>query len=117
VGGCEGREGREGCLGPPIRPGPLVPARCPAWATSEHPSMQPHHPHTCPNHPHPASQPQEVGAPVLFATHFHELTELTGPAGVRNSHVAAVVDPRSGKLTMLYEIRDGPCDQSFGIQV
>ncbi|KAG1666042.1 hypothetical protein FOA52_006916 [Chlamydomonas sp. UWO 241] len=60
---------------------------------------------------------ESVGAPALFATHFHELTELTGPGGVRNLHVAAAVDSSSRKLTMLYQIRDGPCDQSFGIQV
>jgi DNA mismatch repair protein MSH2 len=59
---------------------------------------------------------EAIGAPTLFATHFHELTELTGPGGVRNLHVAAV-DASSHKLTMLYQIRDGPCDQSFGIQV
>jgi len=58
-----------------------------------------------------------VGAPTLFATHFHELTELTGPAGVKNLHVSAVVDPSSGRLTMLYQIKEGRCDQSFGIQV
>jgi DNA mismatch repair protein MSH2 len=58
-----------------------------------------------------------IRAPTLFATHFHELTELKGPGGVANLHVAAAVDPRSKKLTMLYQIRTGPCDQSFGIQV
>lgn len=57
-----------------------------------------------------------IRAPTLFATHFHELTELKGPGGVANLHVAAAVDT-SKKLTMLYQIRPGPCDQSFGIQV
>lgn len=58
----------------------------------------------------------QVRAPTLFATHFHELKELSGPGGVKNLHVAATVDAVSKKLTMLYQIRPGPCDQSFGIQ-
>ena len=57
-----------------------------------------------------------IRAPTLFATHFHELTELKGPGGVANLHVAAAVEAGK-KLTMLYQIRPGPCDQSFGIQV
>jgi DNA mismatch repair protein MSH2 len=60
---------------------------------------------------------EDVGAPTLFATHFHELKELSGAGGVKNLHVAAAVDAASKRLTMLYQIRDGPCDQSFGIQV
>ncbi|KAJ9510060.1 hypothetical protein QJQ45_011708 [Haematococcus lacustris] len=58
-----------------------------------------------------------VAAPTLFATHFHELTEITGTTGVSNLHVSTFMDPKTGKLTMLYQIRTGPCDQSFGIQV
>jgi DNA mismatch repair protein MSH2 len=54
---------------------------------------------------------------VLFATHFHELTDLTGPVGVRNLHVEAKVDPRTGRLAMLYKIKEGACDQSFGVHV
>lgn len=38
-------------------------------------------------------------------------------AGVVNLHVETQVDPSSGRLTMLYEIKPGACDQSFGIQV
>ena len=37
--------------------------------------------------------------------------------GVRNLHVSTVVDLASGRLTMLYQIKEGACDQSFGIQV
>ena len=60
---------------------------------------------------------EDVRAPTLFATHFHELKELSGPGGVKNLHVAAAVDAASKRRTMLYQIHPGPCDQSFGIQV
>jgi hypothetical protein len=60
---------------------------------------------------------EHVGAPTLFATHFHELKMLQGRGGVKNQHVAAALDSASRRLTMLYQIRPGPCDQSFGIQV
>ncbi|KAI8470492.1 MAG: DNA mismatch repair protein [Monoraphidium minutum] len=58
-----------------------------------------------------------IGAPTLFATHFHELTDISGPGGVANRHVGTRIEPDTGKLTMLYEIREGACDQSFGIHV
>lgn len=57
----------------------------------------------------------EVKAPCLFATHFHELTSLKGPGGVANFHVEAKIDEVSRKLTMLYRLLPGACDQSFGI--
>ncbi|PNW87821.1 hypothetical protein CHLRE_01g003463v5 [Chlamydomonas reinhardtii] len=57
------------------------------------------------------------GAPCLFATHFHELTELRADVGVQNMQAAAVIDPATHKLTMLYAIRPGACDQSFGVHV
>ena len=56
-----------------------------------------------------------IQAPTLFATHFHELTQLAGACGVVNSHVSAAADEVKRQLTMLYALRPGPCDQSFGI--
>ena len=64
-------------------------------------------------------------APTLFATHFHELTALatsklpneTKAVGISNRHVSAHIDEASRKLTMLYKVEEGPCDQSFGIHV
>ncbi|GLI63268.1 hypothetical protein VaNZ11_006172 [Volvox africanus] len=59
----------------------------------------------------------DVGAPTLFATHFHELTELQATVGVKNLQAAAMIDPKTSRLTMLYSIREGACDQSFGVHV
>lgn len=60
----------------------------------------------------------ELRSACLFATHFFELTALSeNVASVRNAHVSAVTDPRSNKLTFLYEVRPGACDQSFGVHV
>ncbi|KAJ0048265.1 hypothetical protein Pint_16412 [Pistacia integerrima] len=69
-----------------------------------------------------------IRAPTLFATHFHELTALADEnanhelhtkriGGVANYHVSAHIDSSSRKLTMLYKVEPGACDQSFGIHV
>jgi len=57
-----------------------------------------------------------VGAKVLFATHFHELTQLAGrlPA-VRNFHVA--VREWNDEIVFLHKVRPGGTDRSYGIQV
>lgn len=69
-----------------------------------------------------------IKAPTLFATHFHELTALAHGntdlephgkqmVGVANFHVSAHIDSSNHKLTMLYKVEPGACDQSFGIHV
>jgi DNA mismatch repair protein MutS len=58
----------------------------------------------------------EVRAPTLFATHYHELTALADHLeGVRNVHVAA--EERGGEVTFLRTVRDGAADRSYGIHV
>lgn len=58
----------------------------------------------------------KVGAKTLFATHYHELTELdeTLPH-LNNIHVGATEE--NGKLIFLHKILPGPADQSYGIHV
>jgi len=68
-----------------------------AWAIAEHLATQ-------------------VGCCTLFATHFHELTELASRHdAVVNRHVSAHIE--EGAMTMLYKVADGPSDKAFGIHV
>ncbi len=59
---------------------------------------------------------EEVRAKTLFATHYHELTELalTFPR-IKNSHVT--VKERKDEIVFLRKIASGPSDQSYGIHV
>ncbi|MDF7638431.1 DNA mismatch repair protein MutS [Lactobacillus sp. ESL0791] len=58
----------------------------------------------------------EVGAKVLFATHYHELTDLDQSLDrLKNIHVGATEE--NGKLIFLHKILPGPADQSYGIHV
>ena len=57
-----------------------------------------------------------VGAKTLFATHYHELTELAGRlARVRNCNVA--VREWNDQIVFLRKIVEGATDKSYGIQV
>jgi len=59
---------------------------------------------------------QKIGCMTVFATHFHELTALQEEhAVVQNCHVTA--HKASQGLTFLYQVKPGPCLESFGIQV
>lgn len=58
----------------------------------------------------------QVGAKTLFATHYHELTELAGRlARVRNYNVA--VREWNDQIIFLRKIVEGGADKSYGIQV
>lgn len=63
-----------------------------------------------------AADSKKLGAKTLFATHYHELTELeeTVP-GVRNYNIA--VKKRGDNITFLRRIVRGGADGSYGIEV
>ena len=57
-----------------------------------------------------------LGAKTLFATHYHELTELEGTiAGVKNYCIA--VKEQGDDIVFLRKIVRGGADKSYGIQV
>ncbi len=57
-----------------------------------------------------------AGAKVLFATHYHELTQLAECLPrVRNFHVA--VREWNDEIVFLHTVRPGGTDRSYGIQV
>lgn len=59
-------------------------------------------------------RPLQLNASV--ATHFHELTALEETEkAVKNFHVTAAKGPNG--LAFLYEVKPGPCLESFGIAV
>jgi DNA mismatch repair protein MutS len=70
-----------------------------AWAVVEH-----------------ISNTQILGAKTLFATHYHELTELEGRLeGVNNNCIA--VKEQGEDIVFLRKIVKGGADKSYGIQV
>ncbi len=57
-----------------------------------------------------------IGCRTLFATHYHELTELQQTFnGVRNWNVK--IQEWEDKIVFLHKIVSGPADKSYGIQV
>lgn len=57
-----------------------------------------------------------VGAKTMFATHYHELTDLSKElTNLVNVHVATL--EKDGEVTFLHKISDGPADKSYGIHV
>jgi DNA mismatch repair protein MutS len=57
-----------------------------------------------------------IRAKTLFATHYHELTELAGQMeGVRNLHVS--VRESGDQILFLRKVEPGAADRSYGIEV
>ncbi|SHF18365.1 DNA mismatch repair protein MutS [Lactonifactor longoviformis] len=70
-----------------------------AWAVIEH-----------------ISNPKLLGAKTLFATHYHELTELEGKLSGVNNYCIAVKE-KGDDIVFLRKIVKGGADKSYGIQV
>ncbi len=58
----------------------------------------------------------QVGARTLFATHFHELTELAGLLP-RVHNVNALVSEEGDEVVFLHRVAPGAADRSYGIHV
>ncbi len=59
---------------------------------------------------------KRLGAKTLFATHYHELTDIeTEISGVRNYNIA--VRKRGGEIVFLRKIVLGAADRSYGVEV
>lgn len=70
-----------------------------AWAVVEH-----------------ISNPKLLGAKTLFATHYHELTELEGKLDNVHNYCIAVKE-NGDDIVFLRKIVQGGADKSYGIQV
>ncbi|MEG2595985.1 MAG: DNA mismatch repair protein MutS [Ruthenibacterium sp.] len=65
---------------------------------------------------HIADKDNGMGCKTLFATHYHELTDLENALdGVKNYNIA--VKKRGDDITFLRRIIRGPADDSYGIEV
>jgi DNA mismatch repair protein MutS len=63
---------------------------------------------------------QQIGARTLFATHYHELIHLSEILPrLANAHLAVENEKSrtTQSLRFLYELKEGPTNESFGIQV
>jgi DNA mismatch repair protein MutS len=63
---------------------------------------------------------KEIGARTLFATHYHELVRLSQTLPLlANAHMAVENTKKQGRhqLRFLYELKEGPTNESFGIHV
>lgn len=59
---------------------------------------------------------EHIGAKTLFATHYHELTDLSQTLShLENVHVSTL--EHEGHVTFLHKIAAGPADKSYGIHV
>jgi DNA mismatch repair protein MutS len=59
---------------------------------------------------------ERIKAKTLFATHYHELTELAGQLpGIRNLHVA--VKESGDRILFIRKVEPGSADRSYGIEV
>ena len=63
-----------------------------------------------------AANTRKLGAKTLFATHYHELTEIEHwLPNVKNYNIA--VKKRGNDMIFLRKIVPGPADQSYGVEV
>ena len=62
------------------------------------------------------SDKKKLGAKTLFATHYHELTELEGRLPGVNNYCIAVKE-QGDDIIFLRKIIQGGADKSYGIQV
>lgn len=63
-----------------------------------------------------AADKKRLGAKTLFATHYHELTDIERElSGVRNYNIAA--KKRQGDIVFLRKIVAGAADDSYGVEV
>ena len=59
---------------------------------------------------------RRIGSRTLFATHYHQLVGLADEVpGLHNIHVQ--IADSGGEITFLHTIAEGPCDDSYGVQV